>query len=898
MTLQDPLPRISISEIDPTLSVLEHALAYGRDGLRVVFVWAPTFGGSSDPTTEHPVATGCTCKNKAKCSSTGKHPIANAWQKLATHEEQSIKDQYVRFSQQPSVGIELGEQGNGTYIVAIDIDDEERSKTLQGELGILPETARCDSGRGYRLFYEIPSEISTETLQNVTGIGGESGVDAKAKGGQVVVAPSWHPNGKRYKWSKYNHISTLPLLWALKLVKHQVPKWAKKNTLETIKLGGKEARKAERYFETALRGQAVTVSACGKGLRNNTLYECAVSIFSLCNGMKLFSWWTEVHRLLSVAAENCGLTESETYKTLRSADEWVRATQSVRVPVLMPDPPKSMPPEEGKDAVPNSVTPQERPVIRISTELFDNVQLTIKAMRADLNLYQRDGYLIHTTRVSQQESDESQLNEHGRELVEGSPQIRTTSLATLRSRLTKIAIFQKYDMKSSSWRPTLPTDSIVGDVHDCGEWPGIRTLIGICETPTMRVDGTIIQEAGYDRSTRYLYAPNMQFPKVSDTPSQDDARAAYQALVDIFYDFPYVNSSHMAVPIAAILSLIARPAIQGAVPGFLFNASTRGSGKTLQTDAIAMVATGRGAPRMNYPTTEEEMEKILASYALRGAPFFCLDNVSSSRPFGGGPLDRVLTARDQVQLRVLGRTEVPTVSWRAVLMATGNNMDLFADTARRVLISRLEPKDEHPERRTNFRHDDLLGWIGRERGRLVAAGLTILRAYVVAGRPKIPCERWGSFEEWCAFVPPAIMFAGGANPMLARPLNDEEVDSETRAFSFVMSEIERLGLTDFKIGAFLETLYSPRPVKKDELGNIVVESDGLDELREAIETLCPPKWRKNPDAVALGNKFRAFKGRYIDGKRLLSRPGNGGTLLWGLEKKLQAPNLSDQRSST
>src|SRR5262249_18040134 len=150
--------------------------------------------------------------------------------------------------------------------------------------------------------------------------------------------------------------------------------------------------------------------------------------------------------------------------------------------------------------------------------------------------------------------------------------------------------------------------------------------------------------------------------------------------------------------IAAILTVLARPAIEGACPAFLFDATTRGSGKTLQADAVSAVALGRSAARKSYPVEAEAMGKILASYAVAGARLILFDNVT--REFGGGELDQAITARDAVELRVLGRTEVKRLLWNAVIMASGNNIALCEDTVRRVLIARLESTEENPEDRT------------------------------------------------------------------------------------------------------------------------------------------------------------------------------------------------------
>ena len=81
-------------------------------------------------------------------------------------------------------------------------------------------------------------------------------------------------------------------------------------------------------------------------------------------------------------------------------------------------------------------------------------------------------------------------------------------------------------------------------------------------------------------------------------------------------------------------------------------------------------------------------------------------------------------------------------------MASGNNVFMTEDFARRVLIARLESRLENPEERTDFKIDNLPAFVLEHRAHLVACALTMLRAYVVAGAPHQGCARWGSFEEW------------------------------------------------------------------------------------------------------------------------------------------------------
>ncbi len=364
-----------------------------------------------------------------------------------------------------------------------------------------------------------------------------------------------------------------------------------------------------------------------------------------------------------------------------------------------------------------------------------------------------------------------------------------------------------------------------------------------------------------------------------DNPDKAEAMRALRFLAEPFRDFPYAKECHRYVPIAAALTLLGRPAIVGACPAFLFDASTRGSGKTLQADAVSLIATGRTTAKMNYPVNDEELEKVLAAYALRGASLVNFDNVA--RHFGGAAIDRCLTAEDTVELRILGKSEIPTLKWRAVIVATGNNLTLSGDTARRVLMCRLESPLENPEDRPeqDFAHPDLLGWVRSNRPSLVWAGLCVLRAYFVAGRPDMGVKRWGSFGPWSALIPPAIVYAGGEDPMQARPTVEGNEDPEKAALSVVLRELRRFDPSGLGVTAksLVSSLYTQERIKGQ------ASRDQWEDLREAIEALAPAKPGQPPDTRALGKVLAHAKGRVIGGLRLVAVSSQGGVLKWRVE---------------
>lgn len=500
-----------------------------------------------------------------------------------------------------------------------------------------------------------------------------------------------------------------------------------------------------------------------------------------------------------------------------------------------------------------------RPKIRLGAEL-DDARRQCDAALADPNVYHNGTSLVHVV-------DDP---------IAGGPAIRRLTTAALRSKLAAVAVFEKLHPASKQWKPTKAPTDVAQALADWGAWEHVRPLRGIMESPFLRRDCSVVVESGYDLQSGYLYLPSVNFGDLVDlvdAPTRDDAARALKELAEVFCDFPFASTAARYVPIAALLTVIARPAIDGAVPGFAFDASAAGSGKTLQTDAIAFIASGRDASKMSLAPDDVELEKVLGAYAMAGAQLVAFDNAATGAAVGGAPLDRVLSARDRVSLRVLGRTEVPELPWRAVVLISGNNISFRGDTWRRVLISRLEPQIDNPEDRSDFAHPDLIGWVREERARLVRAALVVLRAFVVAGKPR-KVARMGSFEAWSDFVACAIVYAGGPNVLETRPKVTDSTD-EGAALAVILDRMPAIMSTNGITAAeIVHTLYSTKQLRGE------APPDGYDDLREAIEVLAPARPGSAPSTRALGGRFRSLKGRVLGGKKLVPVDGRAGVARW------------------
>jgi predicted P-loop ATPase len=331
--MQSPSPAGPfVPEIDATTSTLDQALALVRAGLKLCLVYPPVFGDLPPPTTS------CACKEGANCGKkAGKHPIGNSWQKGITS-DQGVYDAFAKIRFKPNIGVVLGEQPSGFYIVAIDVDDAARFASLQVDYGELPETAASESARGKKLFYSIPSNIDRKLITNRTGLGGSPGVDVKVQDGQVVAPPSIHAaTGQAYRWDRIGSIAELPAAWILELLKKPVvPQWAAGYTPELLKDDRAKERKAQRYLNVVIVSESAILSRLKEGQRNTGFYSSICRVLPLVYGLGLGS---SGHRAainaLEGAIRSAGLPQREIAATVRSAEKKVEETNSIRIPDFM-----------------------------------------------------------------------------------------------------------------------------------------------------------------------------------------------------------------------------------------------------------------------------------------------------------------------------------------------------------------------------------------------------------------------------------------------------------------------------------------------------------------------------------------------------------------------------------
>jgi hypothetical protein len=487
-----------------------------------------------------------------------------------------------------------------------------------------------------------------------------------------------------------------------------------------------------------------------------------------------------------------------------------------------------------------------RPTITVTPEEHEVNAEAVEALTTDESIFQRGGMLVRVVR------DVSPAAKGIRRPF--APRIEPLPPPLLRERLAACARWITLH-ETQEWpqeRPAHPPAWCVSAVHARAEWPGIRHLEAVVDYPVLRPDGTLLAKPGFDPDTGLLLELT-DAPAISENPSRDYAIEAREYLLDLVNDFPFEQDVHRASWLAALLTPLARFAFKGPTPLFLVDANVRAAGKGLLLDTIAHIVTGQPFTIATYTDDEDELRKRITSLVLSGDRLVMFDNLAGS--FGNAVLDAALTGtawKDRV-LGVNRMAEGPLyMSW----YATGNNVAIAADTARRICHVRLESPEEHPEKRQDFRRPNLLAWVGKDRPRLLAAALTILRGYCAAGRPDLDLPAWGSFEGWSALVRNAVVWAGMLDPGETRLLLQAQSDVAAESMGVLLLCWEKLdpmrcGLTAAEV---IQACKEP----PSEASALYVD------LRDALEALLGKL-----DSRALGTRLRSyrrrvFQGRFID----------------------------------
>lgn len=755
----------------------------------------------------------CTCGRKAACKTPGKHPLYPGFLELATTDIDVIKSW--PWGNGYNLGIVPGDD-----ITILDFDGEKGFATFKALIDWRPELGTGNYGLlqtgsgGYHLIGRGKSSSSVRRLP---------GMDVRGTGGQAVVAPSKHYSGNYYQAIRPLESMVDPFPPAVLAIANGEPAPPELEipvvlTIDDLRpLARKQSKyqsawravvKGEPYAQPGERDDITTglIGAIAKKWPNASAVQVA----------KLF------RPSLEVMASEAGAP---------TVDDIVEKFERFRV-------------VEKENA--NNV-PDNKSAILITTNIVDMSIAAIDALSKFGNraLFRRAGKLSYV--VYNQVLPGLSTRE------EETPTICPATQSVVRGQLSAASPWVRKN-NEGNFVAKLPPNEVCAYVTDIGEWPKIPYLEGITSGPVLRLDGSVFRGDGYDESTGlYSVGQRVEWPYV---PTQE----ALEMLCSVFSDFPF-KTGHYSVVLAALLTGVGRYAFRGPSPLFLIDANTRGAGKTLCASVIAKILSVGGATGAGLGTDNEEDRKQITSLAMGGAEIILVDNVTGK--FGTPKLCEALTLHNGTWSdRVLGKNETWTGPFRPLWLATGNNVTVRADMARRICYCRLESPLEKPEERVGFSIPSLMGYVAENREKLYWCALSILKAYWDDGRPKNNnIKPWGGYEEWSDLIRGAVTWCGYSDPGDVRKeliFSDDDHDYGTILVEGVGMLIAEHG-GPMKCSEMIEMVYG--------FGMTKADAERYQDFREVIEALTPLR-SGHPTPQSMGKVLQRYRGRVFGGKTL------------------------------
>lgn len=333
--------------------------------------------------------------------------------------------------------------------------------------------------------------------------------------------------------------------------------------------------------------------------------------------------------------------------------------------------------------------------------------------------------------------------------------------------LSEVANWVKWDGRAKAFVTCDPPAKVIDILlASRGKWqfPVVR---GVLTCPTLRPDGSLLAEPGYDLASRYYLAfpSNLTLPEIPPAPTLVQAMESFARLNALLAGYAFVNEVSHAVALAMLMTQVLRCAMTVS-PLLAVSATAPGTGKSHLVDLCSHIATGRWCPIMNAGKDDNETEKGINTKLMSGIPAFSVDNVHKRLD-----LEALNTATERplLQPRQFGTLTDIEIENGVVIYMTGNNLDVIDEQIRRTMFCKMDAAMEQPEQR-EFKADPIATVLA-DRGRYIADVLIIARAYLThlaAGGDKPAIKPFGSFPEWDRLVRHPLVWLGQDDPLLCQ----------------------------------------------------------------------------------------------------------------------------------
>ncbi len=489
-----------------------------------------------------------------------------------------------------------------------------------------------------------------------------------------------------------------------------------------------------------------------------------------------------------------------------------------------------------------------QPTIRVMAgEMPRVVDAAERALAQSQRHYQRGGLIVAV--VTDPDTQETR--------------VQALSQPALVHALAAAATWKRFDGRSKAWTRMDPPARHVTVLLESPSYPHLPVLSGLTRQPYLRPDGTVMKAAGYDAATRLLGVFDAREYAIPEHPTRAQAEAAFALLEGLLTEFCFTRPVDQAAALAALLTAAVRPSLAHA-PMFHVRAPVGGAGKSYLCTLITAFATPQQRTPTTFPGDDQECRKLLLAELLGAPAVIDFDNLTGDL-VAHKSLCTALTSAHMSE-RILGLSKTATVSTRALFLSSGNNVGPVHDMTRRCITVHLDPGREVPAAR-RFERPKLVQDILRERGRYVSVALTIMWAWIVAGRPMSDCLPLAGFDEWSDRCRQPLLWLGLPDPtesVFEAMADDPDRDTLARLLE-----------------AWQSVFGNTPAMVRDAVKRLSACRDADADLREVLHDIAGEGGAINHRK--LGRWIKRQEGRIVDGRRYVRAAGQRSAQAWWVE---------------
>jgi hypothetical protein len=450
--------------------------------------------------------------------------------------------------------------------------------------------------------------------------------------------------------------------------------------------------------------------------------------------------------------------------------------------------------------------------------------------------------------------------------------IQEVSQPSLVRALSGVATWEQFDARSKKMIRIDPPARHASILYDSNSYRHLPIINGIARQPYLRSDGSLMKEAGYDPDTGMFGVFDTRKFLIPDEPTWEEAELALIILNELLDEFWFATPTDRSAALSAMLTAAIRPSLAYALM-FHVRAHTVGSGKSYLCALITAFATPQRGTPTTFPADDEECRKLLLAEFLRSPAVIEFDNVTGDI-LPHKTLCTALTS-EYITGRILGLSKTATVSTRTLFISSGNNVSPIKDMTRRCISINLNPEVEIPAARI-FKRPNLITEVLQERERYVSAALTIIRAWIIAGKPRTPCKSLAGFGDWSDLCRQPLLQLKCADPA-------------SSIFVAIKEDPDREQLGRL-LTAWRAVFGNVPAMVREAVNKSTYSGNENNELKEIIHDIADERGEINRHR--LGRWIKRHEGQIVDGLRFIRGSGKSSAERWQVESVSSVSSVS------